>query len=224
MWRAGFDAEVDVESSQEPGAPLRLQTNHIVLGLYETITDVAARSRFCAALVTLSLHGRQIGVLKIEARRPAGASETSGAGSVPGDNDDAPPPASNAVTYPTGEIIDRDDPDFSISYTYTGASINSKEIILAVLDALTTAAQSAPGAFFRSLDAASASGICAIGVRGVENPLGINYSYVTKALRTIVSDIMVPLRRFGEMTLRILWQGVKIGEGEVRLAGQALSA
>lgn len=222
VWVAGFNVEIDIENSQGPQGSLQLQTNHVVLGLYDTITDVAAHSRFCKVLVTLSLHRRQIGSLVIEEKTPQGSGKGEAVAANPALGTVSSP--SNAVTYPSGEITDRDDISFSISYTYSGTNINSRDIILAVLDALATAAQSAPGTPFRSLDAKSVSGICLLSMLQVENPLfKVNYSYVTKALRTIILDIMVPLRKFGEMTVQLNWEAVKMAEGSIRLADAAMT-
>lgn len=218
VWVDGFNMEIDIEKSQEPHGGFQLQTNHIVFGLYETIVDISAHSRFCQVLTTLSMHRRQIGTLVIQKRASmAPEKEIANAKSLILVNGSS---ISNAATYPSGLVIDPENPSFSIAYNYSGIRINSKDIFLAVLDALATAAEFSPSTSFRSLNAISASGDCAISILEVDSQFQMTYSYVTKALRAMIVDIMVYLRKFEEMTLELKWQASKIAEGSIRLAGQ----
>ncbi len=222
VWVNGFNMEIDIESFQEQHGTFQLQTNHIILGLYETITDISARSQFCEVVSALSIRKRQIGTLTIQER----ASRTL-------EQDEANTKSSmtigrsqnnNTITYPSGHITDSDDPSFSISYAYSGIRLNSKDVFSAILDALASAALFSPSIAFRSLDAISASGDCVINVVEVHNPFQVNYSYVTKALRTMIVDIMVPLRDFGAMTLQLKWDGLNMAEGSINLADDGNSA
>lgn len=209
IWVTGFNMEIDIENSQAYGG-LVLQTSHIVLGLYDTITDVSTHSRFCELLTTLSLHGRQIGVLMIQKRTSSTANATNLV-MVKGS------PISNAVTYPSGQITDADNPDFSVFYTYSGIRINSKDIFLTVLAALATAAQFSPSRSFQSISASSPSGDCVISISEVGSPFPVNYSYITKTLRTLISDISVFLAKFGEMTFQLNWGASSMAEGSIKL-------
>ena len=218
VWVNGFNMEIDIEKLLEPHGSFQLQTIHIVFGLYETIVDISTHSRFCEVLTTLSVYRRQIGTLVIQRRASVALEkETANATSlilVKGSS------TSNAATYPSGMILDPENPSFSISYRYSGIRINSKDIFLAALGALATAAEFSPSTSFKSLNAISASGKCAISILEVDNQFQLNYSYVTKALRAMVVDVMVYLRKFEEMTLELKWQATKIAEGSIRLAGQ----
>lgn len=210
----GFNVEIDIASSQGPYG-LQLLTSHIILGLYETIIDVSANSRFCEVTTTLSLYGRQIGVLLIQ-KRGVGVSKEGGINST-GPVLVKGPTNSTTVAYPSGHLVDADDPDFSISYTYSGARINSKDVFMAVLDALATAAQFSPSTPFGSLTARSPSGSCVINIAEEDSPFPINFSFVTKALRVVIVDIMVRLRNFGALALELEWQNVKMAEGSISL-------
>ncbi|KAF6217456.1 hypothetical protein HO133_006794 [Letharia lupina] len=218
VWVDGFDVEIDVESEQGPTGPLKLETSNIIQGLYETMLDVSAGSHFCEVLTTLSLHRRQLGTLVIERRAPRtlekGSANTTNTGLTKASAQ------GNTVTYPSGYITDSNDHSFSTSYTYSGTRINSKDVFLAVLDALATAAQFSPSTPFRSLTALSASGNCVINIVEVDSQFQVNYSFVTKALRVMVLDIMVTLRNFGEVTFQLKWKALNIAEGSIQLAGQ----
>ena len=222
VWAEGLDVQLDVESSSGSHGSLGLETRHIAFGILNTMVDVAATSRFCEVLTTISLHRRQLGIFVIEKRRP----RTLGNGKA--NITISSPPAvssqSNAVTYPTGQFKDSEDPEFSISYTYTGARINSKGVFLAILDALATSAQFARGMSFDSLDAASAGGDCVIKIVGNDGPYKVNYSFVAKALRILIADIIVPLNKFEEMKFELEWEATVMAEASIRLANRGTVA
>ena len=128
------------------------------------------------------------------------------------------PRQSNAMSYPSGQYDDPNDPEFSVSYTYSGARINSKGILLAVLDALATCAQFSPEMPFESLGAASASGDCVISIAQVDGPIKVNYSFVTKNLSILVKKIIVPLNKFEAITIQLKWETAVIAEASIQLA------
>ena len=213
-----FDLQIEVEPAQ---SGLQLEVNHIVLGIYDTILDVAAKSRFCETLSTISLHGRYVGTLRIE-KKTAEIME-SGSNTTNITIADAFP-RGNTVTYPKGQFDDPEDPDFSIEYIYYGGRINSKDIFLAVLDGLATAAQFNNLAPFSSLGGVSPSGDCVISIVGVDSPYQINYSFGTTALSILIMGIMIPLAKFEEIALRLKWKGSLIAEASVKMANRGAVA
>ena len=218
VWLDRYDVEIDIESVHQQHGSVQLQTCHIVLGLYETIREVSAQSRFCEVLTALSLHRRQIGSLAIQRKTPqktktVGVNATSSSTVMDFSSNDVP-------TYPSGSIIDLDDRRFNISYMFTGIRINSKDIFLAVLDALATAARFPANTLFQSLNAASPSGACVISLTVDSSQSTLSYSFITKTLRGIVIHVMVVLRKFEEITFQLNWQANKMVEGSVRLADQ----
>ena len=215
IWVDGFNVEIDIESA---GGGHHLDNGQILLGLYETMVDIAARSRFCQLCTTLVRYGRRIGFLSLEKARQstlrgnvaniANSSLLTGASQ------------SSTVTYPSGYIVDRDDRSLSVSYTYFDFLINSKDIFLAIIDGLVTAGQFSPDTPFQSLNAASPSGACVITIVEVDQ---VNYNYVTRALK-LVRDIMVMQKKFGEMTFELRLEGRTIASGAVKLASQRSEA
>ena len=215
IWVDGFDVEIDIESS---GGGHHLDYGQILLGLYETMVDVAARSRFCQATTTLVRYGRRIGFLSLEKarQRTLRSNLTNVANTTPLTG--APP--STSLTYPSGSITDRDDRSFSVSYVYFDFLINSKDVFLAIIDGLVTAGQSSPDTAFQSLDAMGPSGICAISIVEVDQ---VNYNYVTRSLK-LVRDIMVMQKKFGEMTFELKLEGRTIASGSLKLASHRSEA
>ena len=216
VWVETFSVEIDVEAVRAQRASTGLQTSHIVVGLYQTIPEVSDQSRFCEVLTTLSLQGRQIGSLAIQKR--ISGTERKGGFNATSSLMVKDFLSTNAATYPSGQIIDVDDPPFTISYTFSGIRINSKDIFLAVLDALATAAPFPTNTPFRSLDAISASGDCVISIAVDSSQSQLSYSYVTKALRELITSVMVVLRKFEEVTFQLNWRAEKMVEGSIRLA------
>ena len=215
IWVHGFNVEIDIESI---GDVHHLDYGLILLGLYETMVDIAAQSHFCQASTTLLRYGRRIGTLTLEKARQ----RTLGGNLTNIANSSLLTAASQSisVTYPSGSITDRDDRSFSVSYIYSDLPINSKDIFLAIIDGLVTAGQSSPNTLFQSLYALSPSGNCLIRIIAVDQ---VNYSYVTRALK-LVRDIMVMRKKFGEMTFELKVEGRTVASGSVKLANQRSEA
>ena len=217
-WVEDFSVEIDVESMRGQRASAGVQTSHIVVGLYQTIVEVSVQSLFCEVLTTISLQRREIGSIAIQ-KRISGTKENDGITAtsslmVNGFS------SSNAVTYPSGQVTDTDDHSFTIPYTFNGIRINSKDIFIAVLDALATAAQFPANTPFRSLNAISASGDCVIRIAVDSSQSELSYSHVTKALRAMITDVMIVLRKFEEVTFQLSLQAVKMVKGSIKLADQ----
>ncbi|KAM0794504.1 hypothetical protein BDR22DRAFT_922704 [Usnea florida] len=216
-WPEGYNVQIGIESTQGSHGSVHLATNHIVIGLYMTMLDVAALSRFCEVHTTLSQHQRRIGRLLIE-KKTSSTLEQGGTnatnttlekGSMQG----------SVLTYPSGRIIDPVDSNFQVVYTYSGARLNSRDVFLAVLDALATAAQFDRLAFFESLSVTSPSGACTISIVAIQSStFKVNYSFFTRALFFMIRDIMVYLKNFGELTLRLEWKRSAMAEVSVKSA------
>ena len=215
VWTESFDVQIDIAPSQMSFGSIPLVTNHVVSGIYETIVDVAAKSRFCEVLSTLSLHMRHIGTMRIEKVTPRTLDAEANVTLLTIADVHS---QSNDITYPSGRYKDPDDVEFSIDYEYSGARINSKDIFLVVIDALATAAQSSPDTLLNSIHAVSPSGDCVINIAKVGGRSKINYSFVTKALRLLITDIMVKLRKFEEIGFRLNWDASVVAEASIKLA------
>ena len=211
----GFNVEIDIE---RVGHVHHLNYGQILLGLYETIVDIAAESRFCEVSTTLLRYGRRIGTLKLENPRP----RTLGGNMSNVANSSQLTAASQsiAVTSRSGSITDRDDRSVSVSYTYSDSLINSKDVFLAIIDGLVNAGQFSPGTPFQSLYAFSPSGNCMIRIAKVDQ---VNYNYVTRALK-LVRDIMVMQKKFGEMTFELKLERRTIASGSVKPASHSSEA
>ena len=214
-WTEGYNVQIGVESAQGEHGSVLLATNHVVIGLYTTMLDVAALSRFCEVHTALSQHQRQIGLLLIE-MRTSPTLELSGTNATNSLLVEGSPQGSGVSDYPSGRIID---PNFEVSYTYSGARLNSKDVFLGVLDALATAAQFSRLTPFESLNVISPSGECTISIVAIQSSMfKVTYGFVTRALKIMIRDIMVYLKKFGEVTLRLEWKRSDMAELSVKSA------
>lgn len=213
-----YDIQMEVEPAP---SVLKLENGHVVLGVYDTIVDVAAKSQFCETLSTISFHGREVGTVRIEKKMPETLDNGSGATSFTTVDTS---PQGNGMTYPKGRFDDPDEPHFSVEYIFYGGRINSKDIFLAVLDALAIAAQFKDIAPFTSLDGASPSGDCVIKILGTRGRYKVNYSFVTKTLLILIQHIMIPLVKFEEVALRLIWKGTLMANASVKMAGRGAVA
>ena len=216
-WDEVYDVQIGIESTQGSHGAIRLATNHIVIGLYTTMLDVAALSRFCEVHTTLSQHQRRIGRLLIE-KKTSSTLEQGGTNATNSILDKGSLQGS-VVTYPSGRIIDPDDSNFAVVYTYSGARLNSKDVFLGVLDALATAAQFDRLTLFESLNVISPSGACTISIVAIQgSTFRVKYSFVTRALLMMIRDIMIHLKNFGEVMLQLEWKSSAMAEVSVKSA------
>lgn len=90
---------------------------------------------------------------------------------------------------------------------------------MGVLNALATVAQFSPLTPFESLNVMSLSDECAISIVANQSSTAqINYDLVAKALIIMIRDIMVDLKKFGEVTLRLEWERSAVAEMSVKSA------
>lgn len=212
IWAYGYDVEIDIENWQGPGGPLPLRTNHVVLALYEVVVAMSTSVRFFEVAATISIQRRRVGVLKMERLRPINIAHDQ----PEGINESKPETTKSIVNAPSGTVIDQDDPRFTISYAYSGARINSKDVFIAILEALAITAEYTDTLPFHSLATTSASRKCMITFSDARSGSKLHYSFITQALRILTWDVIIALKLFGEMTLQLLWDGQKIAEGNIK--------
>ena len=117
---------------------------------------------------------------------------------------------------PSGTVVDPDDPHFTILYSYDGGRINSKDIFIAILEAIAITAEYDDNLPFLSLVTTSASRKCEITISKAPSESQLHYSYVTKVLQMLTWDVFVHLKFFGEMKMQLKLDGQEIAEGHFR--------
>ena len=213
IWAVGYTSEIIVDSSEGPDGPFPLRASHAVLALYQMIVEMSAAIRFSEVTAMIHLGGRQIGSLRLQ-RLSAPVSDHDPSNSSL-DLTQARITNVSVGSGPSGTVQDREHPDFTIAYTYTGAKINSKDIFLAVLDALSLIAEhDIFSPCTTPLKASSRSYKCEISITAIALEFQINYSFLLKGLRILIWDVFMHYKRFGELTFEFKWKGIPIGKGQ----------
>ena len=189
--------------------------SHAILALNEAVIRAMQDNLFFKTDVAISLDGNPIGRLRI-AFQPPFPVEDQGRlnGTRPGNS-------TSSLMDDSGTIEDPDFPDHKIVWDYRGPRVNSKDLFLAVIDGMATAAQPSGQSRCRVLygiSPLSFTGQAVISVRadngpGVSSPLV--YDDVKLALFLIWREVAVGLNKFGEVTFEIFYRGLKRGSGDI---------
>ncbi|KAL6716092.1 hypothetical protein ACLMJK_005658 [Lecanora helva] len=130
--------------------------------------------------------------------------------------------STSILTTDSGTVHDPTCPDIEVRWEYQGPRINSKDLFLAILDGMASAARPDGSSRCNHLDAVSplsSTGQAVISLReeggGGAGGRGMTYDDVKVALYLVWRDVNVGLNKFGEMNFDIFVKGVKRGRGEV---------
>ncbi len=169
---------------------------------------------FCQLRCKLSVSGKEIGAFSVAA--------TDNAAIVPPSVAEPDTAGSNASVstfpYGRGQIVDPDNFLFVIEYRWLNKAIKPKEISLAILDALAQAAMHDKDAACQQLEAVSPGGECGIFIDRVQDkPVlkPLTYHYVTRALRLMFDEIVVPQKRWGDLYLQLIYNEEHFGDVRV---------
>ncbi|KAL8698385.1 MAG: hypothetical protein Q9201_006600 [Fulgogasparrea decipioides] len=236
----GYDVIILIMNPEAPAAPNQLLVSHSVTGLYRSVVTMTERILFCQLRSQLLIQGKRIGALSIttindksKATPPpptttikANITSNSEA-EVQADSDDDGNnkhiSAINNLGANRGQLRDPINPQFVLKYYFYGKTITSKEVALAVLEALATAAPHGRYDDCKELEAVTKSGGCAIFVNpttttaatGKNNngdELILTYEFVTRALVLLFAKIVVPYKRFGDCFVELEYENEKFGE------------
>ena len=229
VWRKGYDVEILMKNSQQPLIALMLTSDILVAGLWETMVQTCEYGFYYKTTLTLRYHHQEIGTLTIQEHTVGATANGTEAdanallNSVgPKDaalslaqaaplNKTAPPP------YTSRRILFPGDSRFSITYTYHTTQIKSKDIFMAVLGILATAAQYDPAQQpIKELKQVSPSKRCAITLTPTPNWVELSYSNAVKALNLVLHTVMLRLEKFREMEFSVWFLDEKIGQSSVK--------
>ncbi|KAL8798389.1 MAG: hypothetical protein Q9200_007786, partial [Gallowayella weberi] len=202
----GYNVLVLFVNPQRPQAPNQLKIAHCVAALYRAVNVMTEGVMFYHLRCDLKIHGTQIGALSIAPiTEPSGAALTN-ATSVDNDPESEAKTNTSAAAVgglgaPSGQIADREHPEFVIKFHFYGKTILSKEVALVVLEALTVAAPFSRDRELIEHHALSPDGGCAIIIEKVSNPATsekLTYEWAIRALRLLFQRIIMPTKTFGD--------------------------
>ena len=229
VWRKGYDVEILIKNSQKPAHLLLLTSNVLVTGLWETMVQISQYDIYYETTLKMYYHYEEIGTLMIQEHTVGVTANGTKADANTLLNSVAPKDAPSSLaqaaplnstappSYPSGRIRFPNDDRFSITYTYKPTQIQSKDIFMAVLGMLATAAQYHPAMGpITELKQVSPSKRCAITLAPTRSWVEFNYACAVHGLNLLINTIMLPLEKFGEMDFSVWFLQQKVGQGSVK--------
>ena len=229
VWRKGYDVEILIKNSRTSQPLLMLTSNVLVTGLWETMVQICQYNFYYETTLKMWYHYEEIGTLTIQ-EHTVGAT----ANGTKADTDAllnsvahkdaalrlaqvAPLNSTALPSYPSGRIRFPKDGPFSFIYTYQTTQIQSKDIFMAVLGIIATAAQYDPAERpIKELRQVSPSERCAITLTPTRKWVEFNYAGAVHVLNLLINTIMLPLEKFGEMDLSVWFLQEKVGQGSIK--------
>ncbi|KAL8832653.1 MAG: hypothetical protein Q9170_004793 [Blastenia crenularia] len=197
-----------------PSGPHHLQTMHCVASLYRAIVMMTDGVLFCQLRSHISIRGTEIGALSITP-----LDDAEGGISKPSTielQDDRDALLSNTsltiLSADSGKLEDPSNPHFTLNYHFFGKSIIQKEVSLAILEAMATAAPFSSDVECKEILARTPEGGALIIVESVDNRQVFTYQFATRALKLIYQGIIIRLNRYGDMYVDLKFDGVTFGE------------
>ena len=229
VWRKGYDVEILIKNSGTSQPLLMLTSNVLVTGLWETMVQICQYNFYYETTLKMWYHNEEIGTLMIQEHGVEASANGTKADADTFSNSVAPkdvalslaqaaPLNSTALpSYPSGRIRFPEDVRFSITYTYQTTQIQSKDVFMAVLGILATAAQYHPAMQpIKELKQVSPSKRCAITLMPTRDWVEFNYADAVNGLNLLVNTIMLSLEKFGEMSFSVWFLREKVGQGSVK--------
>ncbi len=230
----GFDMVILFINPALASAPEQLQIKHCVAALYRAVVVMTEGVKFCHLRSHLSLMGQEIGAMSIsplvdppprlgvgEGRNTSSLSDAVAAVRRGNDNDTETTLGNGTLTIvdadltaDSGRARDPENPEFTLSYYFFGTRIQSKEVSMAVLEAMATAAPFDTNLECKQLLAISAEGGCVFVIESVDGAAGMPFTYgwATRALKVLYQGIIVPQKRWVDVDVELMWNDEKFGE------------
>ena len=231
-----YDVLIVFVNPRSPTAALHLQVGHCVVALYEAIVTMTDGVCFCQLRSKLRIFRdgspTELGGMSITPAEEPGNSNNNHTAALENSTRtvalEAPQivagsgTSNNTNPIETGQITDPDNRRFGLRYTYLGRRISSKDVSLAVLDALATIAFHNAGSPFSQLETLSDRDQVAIIVEDYSEGSfrQLTYRDAARALKLMYDEIMIKKKSFGDVYLELLWNGRKFGE--IRMLNAAL--
>ncbi|KAL8917189.1 MAG: hypothetical protein Q9208_008091 [Pyrenodesmia sp. 3 TL-2023] len=212
-------------------APQQLQVMHCVVALYRAVVAMTDGVSFCHLKSHLSVWGEEVGLMsvapvvgpargEVEERggnssslSAAAAAAAAGRGEGEGVLENDTLTTRDGLRADSGQVKDPDYPDFVLKYYFFGKPIPSKEVSMAILVAMATAAPFGPGLECKELLAISPYGGCSIVIESVRGgDMLFTHAWATRALKVLYQGIVVPQKRWGDLVLVLIWKGERFGE------------
>ena len=224
--------EILIKNSQKPDVPLKLTSDVLVAGLWETMVQICQFDFYYETTLKMWYHYQEMGTLTIQEHTVEATANGTVADAEALLNSVAPKDAALSLaqvaslnltappSYPSGRIPFPKDDRYSITYTYGTPQIQSKDIFMAVLGILATAAQYDPAQRpVTELKQMSPSKRCVITLTPIPDHYQLTYRHAVVVLYLLINTVMLPLGKFGEMGFSAWFLQHKIAQGSIKALG-----
>lgn len=200
---------------------MQLLVSHCVLALYRAVIIMTNGVMFCKMRAVIKLNSFELGALNVSPMDfVAGSINGTRRDSLGGGDKTVMNGSDGAVSMDRGRVVDPENFLFVVEYVWYGKSMRSKDISLAILDAIATAAPHDSNSECETLEVASTEGDCVIVVdRLVTAGRQLTYFYTVRALELAYDAIFVAQKRWGDLLLMLRFNERAFGEIRILKGG-----
>ena len=182
----GYNVVMMFLNPRRPSEPKQLRICHCVVALYRAVIIMTEGVMFCKMRAIIKQRSIELGafnVSPVNMNTIAGSVKDTRTDSLDRGNQTAVNGSDGAVSADRGRVVDPENFLFVIEYLWYGRSMRSKDISLAFLDAIATAAAHDTNSECETLEIVSPEGDCVIVVDQLTTAgRRLTYSYVVRAL------------------------------------------
>ena len=200
-----------------------LQYKHVVAALYELSVKMASESRYYRCLATMSVGAVEGGNLTFRPRTPAVHDNHLSLNSTHPVALVEPSPGSRSNltmgAEDSGSVSDPTDSKFELEYNFDGVRIKAADVFTTILDAIASAAEYDVDAVGAYVNGIGALGDCTINMHGLAGR-ELSWGHLIRALLILWEEVILRRSlqdssrpRFEGLDFRLLYDGVRIGEG-----------
>ena len=209
----GFNVVIMLLNPRGPGESNQLLICHCVAALYRAVIIMTEGVMFCKMRSIIKLHSLELGALNMTPIDEMTGSVNATRDSLGSGNQTAFSALGDAVKVDRGRVVDPENFLFVIEYVWYGKSMKSKDISLAILNAIATAAPHDTSSECETLEILSPEGDCVVIVDQLASAgRRLTYFYAVRALELAYDHIFAAQKRWGDLLLTLRSNDRAIGE------------
>ena len=211
----GFNVVIMILNPRRPSESEQLLMCHCVVALYRVVAIMTDGVMFCKMRAIIKMgNSYELGALSMSPMDRIDGSVNQTKRDLPSSRNKTTMNDSNdAVSVDRGRLVDPENFLFVIEYLWYGKSIRSREISLAILDAIATAAPHGINSNCERLEVVSPEGDCVLVVDQLDTAgRKLTYFYAVRALELAYDDIFIKYKRWGDLLLMLRFNDRPLGE------------
>ncbi|KAL8782674.1 MAG: hypothetical protein Q9195_009598 [Heterodermia aff. obscurata] len=210
----GFNVVIMFLNPQAPSEAKQLLICHCVLALWRAVILMTDGVMFCKLRAIIKVRSFELGALNMSPINTiAGSVNETSRNALDSGDETAMNNSDDAVSFDRGRLVDPDNFLFVIEYLWYGKSMRSKDISLAFLGAIATAAPHDRNSECEKLETVSPEGNCIVVVDQVGTTgTRLTYYYAVRALQLAYDQIFVRQKRWGDLLLMLRFNDRSFGE------------